>query len=356
MNLVADCLREFGDVGLADLRERVEPELPRKLLLEAADTTPWRHEARELAERMGPPAPHAPHRNPEVYGQIALLAHAFDPELTLDLLRVQLGLARAETLERLPPAPLRLVHVDGSIREGDPGGLRRIEDEVVARVEGVPFPVLMPRTGLFRDLVPSNLYLDAPPPDRGELLAKVEAAAPLIREHSEALWDDVVAAVRCLVLVPPLDDAKQWSYNLRLSYFGAIFVDAFAVGAHGVAEAIVHEYFHQRLWQWWDHEPPSGLPPEDRVVVSPVTGRPKPARVMLQALLIYAAAQRLNADLAARERGASEAESAWSERRSAELGRALPGLRDVLLDCLDEDTTAGRIVEHLGSRLPALVA
>lgn len=354
MNLALECLGEFSDLGFKGLVARVEPTMPRHFLLSTAELQPSlgsrRTEIAEIAEAMDNGSDLPASRNPEVYAQIALLAQAAgrggDPSSVLELLRVQLGLVEFADA-RLRDGIFRLVHVDGTIRARRSSHVERLEDEIVESVAGLPARVLLPYRRLYQDLVSPELYRDdVGRYDRAGLGAKVSAAVDLLERYSPEIAADLRDVIRTVVLVPDLRDARQWSYNLRLAYFGAVFVNAFAVERHGMAEALMHEYFHQRLWQWWTYERPSGLPPESVLIRSPITNREKPAIVMLQALLIYVSAQRLYADVASGDESLTPEERRWVEQRASSLSAAIPDLHRALVEHVPDETTGALIIDR----------
>jgi HEXXH motif-containing protein len=354
VNLALDCLERFSDLGSEGLIERIEPGMPRHFLLSTAELQPnlepCRDEIREIADalerRVGRPA----WQNPEVFAQIALLAQAAargrDPSPVLELLRVQLELIPVSDAPNLADGPIRLMQVDGSIRVRRGDRVERLDDGIVASVENLPARVALPYEGLYRDLVPSELYRDdVQSYDARELTERLSQGADLLRRHAPEILSDLCAVIRTVVLVPDLHDARQWSYNLRLGYFGAIFVNVFPLGRHAIAEALMHEYIHQRLWEWWTYEPPDGLPADTVSIRSPVTDREKPALVMLQALLIYASAHRFYVSASHDDTLSSEERDAV-EQRMSRLSTAVPELAETLRAHIADDTRAARIVDR----------
>jgi HEXXH motif-containing protein len=354
VNLALECLEQFSDLGSEGLMRRIEPGMPRHFLLSTAELQPnlesCRTDIDEIADaidrRVQPPV----WQNPEVYAQIALLAQAAerrrDATPVLELLRVQLEMIPVADARNLVDGPIRLMQVDGSIRMRRAGRVERLDDRVVASVENLPSRVALPYEGLYRDLVPPELYRDdVPAYDPRELTDKLAQGVDLLRRHSPDVASDFCDVIQTVVLVPDLHDARQWSYNLRLGYFGAIFVNVFPLGRHAIAEALMHEYIHQRLWEWWTYEPPDGLPAASVTIRSPVTDREKPALVMLQALLIYASAHRFYASASHQETLAPQ-ERDMVEQRMSRLSTAVPELADALRAHIAEETRAARIVER----------
>jgi hypothetical protein len=351
MNLALESLERFSDLGFNGLAREQGPRMPQHFLLSTAQLQPSLHGRRseidEIATALADDA--AVWKNPEVYAQIALLAQAaaagVDPDPALELLRVYARLIPPSPAVRQTDGPVRLTEVDGSVRMVAGGKETAIEEQVVASVPGLDATVLLPYPGLYRDLVEPRLYPDAHASRaHEELLADVADAVGLLDRHAPDLLVDLREAIRIVVLTPDFRDERQWSYNLRLAYFGAIFVNAHHVGRFGVAEALLHEYFHQRLWEWWTYEPPDGLPPDDAVIRSPVTNREKPAVVMLQALLIYVAAHDFYRRCSTTD--VDERSSPWVEGRLGALDAAIPRLHASLRDVVTPSTRAALILDH----------
>ncbi|HEY5837571.1 MAG TPA: hypothetical protein VIT19_00965, partial [Pyrinomonadaceae bacterium] len=165
--------------------------------------------------------------------------------------------------------------------------------------------------------------------------------------YSSELVCDLKRVIQTIVLVPNIGDQERWSYNLRLAYFGAIFINPFVVGCAGIAEALIHEYYHQRFWQWWAYDPPDGLPAEDQLITSPVTQRPKPARVMLQAFVIYTAVHAFYETQLANHSARDHQTSKWIGDRTELLARAIVQLHERLREVVPEDTRAGAMLDHV---------
>lgn len=354
MNLALECLERFSLLGFEGLVGRVERTMPQHFLRSTAKLQPslgaHRAEIEEIAAAMENEADCATWRNPEVYAQIALLAQAVgqgrDPSPVLELLRVQIGMLCLSDARHLTDGPIRLLHVDGSIHVCHNGKINQVDDEVVASISGLAAKILLPHRGLYRDLLGPTLYPDQVLPfDRAELTEKLCKGVHLVEQYSPNIASDLECVIQTVVLIPDLNDSRQWSYNLRLGYFGAIFINGFAVGRHGLAEALIHEYFHQRLWQWWTFEPPGGLLPNSMLVRSPVTNRDKPAGVMLQALLIYISVHQFYADVAAFDDRLTPQEQNWIEERTSKLSAAIPQLSEVLREHVPKKTTVALILD-----------
>jgi hypothetical protein len=327
--------------------------MPRHFLISTLDLQPrlakHRKEVEEITGALTP-VPGGVHTNPEVFAQIAHLSERARAggqlEARLEALRLQAGMLAPDVAD-LEDGPYRLQHVDGFCYRVEQGRLTPLPGSVVAEIDGYPGRVLLPFSGLFSDLLDPSLY---PPAeslyDREGLLAKLAYAFSLLVQAVPGLEEDLWAVVRTTVLTPSLEDGQRWSYNLRLAYFGGVFLDPFIVGPHGIAESILHEYCHQRLWQWWAYEPPSGLPPPSATVRSSVTGREKPAAVMVHALVIYVAAHSFYRVRLNQGAWAEEDEMRWVEARENHLRHSIPLLYQALCTQVAPETTIRRLLDH----------
>jgi len=108
-----------------------------------------------------------------------------------------------------------------------------------------------------------------------------------VGRYSPALFQELDAFVTCVGLLPSASPLV--STSVRLSFFRAVFLNPFGFDADVdvMAELLVHEYYHQRMRQWWFYEPVEGLPGEEARMVSPISGEERSLEVMLQALVIY---------------------------------------------------------------------
>jgi hypothetical protein len=344
VNVATDAPAAAGALGAASLLDRL-PELPVRLLDRAARRNPVladrRHDVAELRRHMVNEArPQALSRDPEVFHPIVSLGdEAREParaDVLLERLRVMLGL-RPPDSPILPDGFYRLAHRTGEL-------VLRLGGETRRFASGWQLPsadglrVYLPIPELFRDLLDEEIYpAGGPTPDLDRAALAYRRAMALIEAYDRNLHEDFVTMLSTVVLLPPVPDppgpdspSLRWSFNLRLRYFGAIFVNPFVVDEFGLAEGLIHEYLHQRFWLWWELDPPTGIPSGDVVVHSPVTGARRPAPVMLQALFIYANALHFHERALGGELGGAAA-SRWSAARAARLREALPLLAERLL-------------------------
>jgi hypothetical protein len=268
-------------------------------------------------------------------------------------LEIQLGLRPIGDLRALPPATYRVLPVTGSAWKWDGEDLGRVAGAFTA-IPQCPAIVYPPRAHLFQDVLPAERYpLPADPDlDEARLLRQLGAACDLLARLDPELWQDFRDLITTIVLVPsgapsvtaPFDALHQtFSYNLRLRYFGGIFVSATHLDTFAVVEALAHEYLHQRLWHWWELEHPDGLPSPHTTIVSPVTGVVRPAYVMVQGLMIYAAVFGLHR--AALTGGVSTPATGWLRARVSQLEETIPRLLDALTPVVAPASTVDRLVD-----------
>ena len=276
-------------------------------------------------------------------------------EALLRRLELQLGLRPMEEFVALPGVPYRLVSLTGSVWQSDGERLTRLTGAIATPPPGA-FTVYLPLEGLFRDVLPPERY---PVPagadlDVDRLLAKVSDACRLLSSIAPELWHDVQDAISTIVLVPagtagarPFDPLHAtWSYNLRLRYFGGIFITATHVDAYAVLEAIAHEYLHQRMWQWWELAQPDGLPAPHVTMTSPITGVERPTYVMVQALVIYVTAYLLHRAVASRTDLSSDS-THWMQARIAQLHDGIPRLSKALRRAVRAGTETAALIDTI---------
>jgi hypothetical protein len=363
VNLAREVVESLGRLSFGDLAGPVAASMPHRFLdstLRLQPTLePVRRRVEELVERFR--RPDGWHRNPEVFGAIARLSEGAragsDPAPRLAALEMHAASCAAEGAGE--PVPDPAVLEDGPYRTLGPAG--RCYRVAAGRAEPLPMDllfrlpftsgvggfegsVLLPHPGLFSDLLEPHLYPDGDDPyEAVVLLETTTAGLALLARFEPEVAEDFARVVQRIVLTPDLGDDLRWSYNLRLAYFGAVFVNPFRVGVAGMAESLLHEYVHQRLWQWWAFEPPDGLPGFETTVLSPVTERPKPAPVMVQALVIYVAVHRLLAAALVAD-GLPPAERDGVEERVARLRRAIPILHGRLREVVPAGSSVARLL------------
>lgn len=346
MNLLDSIAREFSDAARPERLHEGRTRLPAAILRRHAAAN------RNLAARgselvsLAEALERAPGSaaNPELYP--FLIAARFAPaalcDTLVDKIRWHAGLAD-DLGAGLTPGYHRSRRAPGVHLESE-GRLEPV-DGCWAEAPGTTVRVYFPRPGLFRDLLGEDLYPDVPPARAdADLLRDVEEAFELVRRYDERLYEEVRRCFSVLVLTTDFGTVRS-SFNLRLRYVGGLFLNPFHETPLGLAEGLVHEYYHQRLWHWWWEEPLDGLPGEDVQVTSPITGRRRPVPVMTHALLIYMALEALHATLARRLEG--EVGRA-AELRSARLAAGIGPLGDALRQAVPAGTRAADLLDLLG--------
>jgi hypothetical protein len=316
-------------------------------------------------------------RNSDLYAPLFNLSEAGNDsarmDRLIDLAEVHSGARPVEELPHPSDGFYRLARSRGSVVERRDGAWRTCRRDATATLDGFDPLVYLPRAGLFADLVPEAQYRSSAQGAGAQtLLDRLEAGYRLLADADPDLLADLETVVSTVVLLPPLGDEPvstaaqrsapdrlRWSFNLRLRYFGGVFLDLHRVDVFGAAEGLVHEYTHQRLWQWWDTELPSGIPPITDTMISPITGNRRAVCVMIHALVVYVTACRLYRAVAAsaERRAASDGDlgsastngtgalSEWAGRRWAVLDAAVPRLYHDLRERVEVGTQIGTMID-----------
>lgn len=288
--------------------------------------------------------------NPEIFPPLHRLAAGEDAaavEADLRLLELHLGLLAPDALSGFPDGCYRLTDTAGEVFRVDRGEVRVITPRPVAGIPGLRPGIYLPLPGLFRDLLPEAQYPSCDDTAGWERAVEpIAAAARLVRAYSPELFEDFERIVRWIALLP--SGSHLLSTSLQLGYFRAIFINTFDAGGDTalLAEQLIHEYLHLRMRQWWFYEPVEGLPDDDAVIVSPVSGQRRPVPVMLQGYVIYLEALRFHtwiSDTRLPERDLAAARAAMLRRKAPPLAPALrqfapPGTAySEQLDFLDQE-------------------
>lgn len=364
MNLVAEIIERFSGNNLGTL-QRAAATLPVYLFDRSLALSPLLLAQRgrvarisECLERGTASAQLA--RDSEIYFPIFTLAEtAADPAHTEDLLRrleFLLGLADGAALTpgyyRLTRPVPRVVRVASS-------GIEELADAQPLPMFNGRSIVHMPRDGLFHDLLPVDLYPNGRESQSQACLVKrLDVASRLLAAQFPDLMQDLIEAISTIVLIadwPRAADGSEdhegnerWCFNLRLRYFGGIFLNLYRVGGCGALEGLVHEYCHQRLWLWWEIDRPSGIPDRNDTMVSPVTGLQRSVAVMVHALVIYFVLADVYQSLLSSQHQLTERD--WLTKRRARIVAGIPTLVDELSWRLKKGTVLSGIVQWLGER------
>jgi len=343
MNLLDDIARAFSDAARPERLHEQRAGLPADILRRhVAANRNLAGRASDLEALAGAFTP-AASANPEIYPFLIAtrFASAAQADALIDKMRWHAGLA-GDLGSGLTPGYHRSSRAPGVHRETE-GRLVPVEG-CWAAADGA-IRVYFPRPGLFRDLLGADLYPDVPSSRADEdLLRDVAEAFDLVRRYDGLLHAELCRCFSVLVLTTDFGTVRS-SFNLRLRYVGGLFLNPFHETPLGLAEGLVHEYYHQRLWHWWWDEPIDGLPGEDVQVTSPITGRRRPVSVMTHALVIYTALAEFHESLASRLDGeARQAARARAER----LAQGIAALAEALRQAVPAGTRAAELLDLVG--------
>lgn len=290
-----------------------------------------------------------PLKNPELYPFLNyLMIPGFASlQASVDAIRVHVGLIElagelmhVRRIWRLRnPVVQTLEIVDGQVRS---------LQELCQRVGGERCPlVYKPYPSLFSDLHESY-KADDYEGEVGPLVDLTCKAIALVSRYSSEIGDSFSEEIGTVAYMPTgASNAK--SFSLRNYYVGGIFVSI--SDPISVAEQFLHEYYHQRIWPWWMIESPADLPGKDVTLVSPMTGRVRPASVMIQALLIYSSLlDYYNFVLSATEsREFGEESLGLAQKRLRQIHQGIPPLVEALRHALLGYPASLGVVEFLVS-------
>ncbi|WP_316204406.1 hypothetical protein [Bradyrhizobium sp. SZCCHNS3051] len=364
MNLVAEIIERFSGNNLGTL-QRAAAALPvylfdRSLALSPLLLAQRRRVARirECLERGATSAQLA--RDSEIYFPIFTLAEtAADQARTEDLLRRLEFLLGLEDCTALTPGYYRLTRPVPRVVRVASNGIEEIADAQPLPMFDGRSIVHMPRDGLFHDLLPKDLYPSTQESQSQACLVEaLDVGSGLLAAQCPDLMQDLVEAISTIVLIPDWlraadgsedhEGNERWCFNLRLRYFGGIFLNLYRVGGCGALEGMVHEYCHQRLWLWWEIDRPSGVPDRHDTMVSPVTGLQRSVAVMVHALVIYFVIADVYQTLLNSRHQITELP--WLIQRRAKIVTGIPTLVDELSRRLKKGTVLSGIVQWLGER------
>lgn len=291
----------------------------------------------------------APWKEPELFLALYALVENFDVPEALILLRV----IRFHLIRDLePPREWRGQYLRSPVLRGK---LYRFIDNSSTPIDLPKLrrggPVLVPVVpGLYFDMLNSELYPESKVPLCGELCAKVESSLDMIGRFSHALLDEILRTVNVVVL---LGDMGHSGFSARTKYYGGIFVNPQYEHGDSLAETIIHEYLHLRLWLLWTFEPVCSDEASSVEIMSPMTGERRSVDVMLQAYLIYA--QCIEFYLwADREKAGGNAE--WNKNCLNHLLGRTPILRDALASVIVEEKSAMQMIDAIDAGLQSRIA
>lgn len=175
-------------------------------------------------------------------------------------------------------------------------------------------------------------------------ISVIEKALDLLHEKLNPpiakLFGDIV---HYLLISTEISNGKRHSFNLRLAYPGAIFLDPARRPALLVAEDILHEWIHQILWLAWELKHRAFSSAEwNCSVISPLTGNRRALPVLSQALVIYHAAAhflRLHQD--------GPAWCGFAAKRLADLENKLPVLLTLIRNARSTHPAIQEAIAHV---------
>lgn len=350
MNIIDEISRRFAPSAQPSHLDARRGSLPARLLRKGFEENAVLQKSSRrvlpLVESLWDMAPSMA-RNPELYPPIIGLirAPAAEVESALNRVELQCGMSTLSDLAFVPEGIHRLEHFGlGVVR--CTAGVLSLLDGVAESRSGMT--IYLPHAELFADLLDPRLY----PPraahfDARALVALVEVGLSRVAEYSGDLAADLFRCVSTIALTTDLGHAERWSFNLRLSYLGGIFVNPFRVNHLGMAESILHEYYHQRLWEWWAYDPLDGIPAEDVTVVSPITGRCRPVSVMTHALVIYAGVVHFYDQMKSDSRDLTSDDRAWIEARCLQLRPGIEPLYERLAAAINTSSRAHMFLDFV---------
>jgi len=166
------------------------------------------------------------------------------------------------------------------------GVMSKVEDVSLHELEAEPFPIVYrPCPHLFDDIDHQLYRGDGCQLETKELWRLAKEAVRVISSYCTDLAAGFCRAVSTVAFLSRQPgDPEFGSFSKRNYYIGGIFVSI--ADPISVAEQFIHEYYHQAIWPWWMIEPPTDLPSDDEIIVSPITGRRRPLSSMIQGFLI----------------------------------------------------------------------
>jgi hypothetical protein len=97
---------------------------------------------------------------------------------------------------------------------------------------------------------------------------------------------------------------------------------------------LIHEYYHQRLWQWWTYCPLVESYQEELKIKSPISGNERSVISLLQALLIYIGLLDYYTEVLYKSNGETTIFSTWQRKRIENFTTNIPVLFNILKQSL----------------------
>lgn len=296
-------------------------------------------------------------RDCEIYFPLERLLRSREPECfpnLIALMKVLVGMKDVNSAKDLPDGYYRLKNIRGGIFEKRDGKLFR-DQSVLWKINGFKPDIYLPKNEIFRDLLEEKFY----PTMRKEYnVALLKKHMVRILRHMKAystdIWEDFQDAVWNLVLLTNTPRVGVDSMTLGYGYFGGIFFNPFVLDEYSGVEGLIHEYIHTRCWLWWELRPPTGIPPADVLIVSPMTGNPVRVDWMIHALIVYLSALHYYRFVQSTMMPADRAIAKLMKYRALHLSRNLPALLRRLSRKVKKGTDMGRLLEYLREFYPSV--
>jgi hypothetical protein len=294
-DLFARTFNEFSRWTHEEYHANFIERLPHRLLQAAADLNPELKSCRGFGELQDLFASVRSRRwsNPELYPFLNYMNIPSNEiniptflQSAVDALRIHVGLDTLRPVAKPPVKFWRLRYPASAVFQDLRGVMSKVEDVSLHELEAEPFPIVYrPYPNLFDD-IDRRLYRgDGCQLETKQLWRLAKEALRVISSYSTDLAAGFCREISTVAfLAPQPGDRDFGSFSKRNFYIGGIFVSI--ADPISVAEQFIHEYYHQTIWRWWMIEPPTDLPADDQIIVSPITGRPRPLLSMIQGLLI----------------------------------------------------------------------
>jgi hypothetical protein len=235
--------------------------------------------------------------------EVALCLHSLmrsvgNPKLErhfLHVLAVQLDILSIDTLNETPVTTVRRFRDGIILTRRDATEELRITTHPLdinnnsTTASGIIFRQI--HSDEFADIDLGDIWDENESPFDGKLNS-VLLATKILHKSLDDLSKELFQCVISYILISSeLSTGKRHSFNLRLAYPGAIFIDPARRPELLVAEDVLHEFIHQVLWTSWALNYKSfGDREWGEMIESPFTGNLRPLPVLAQALFIYNAA------------------------------------------------------------------
>ena len=363
-DLFARTFNEFSKWPHEEYHVHFIERLPHRLLRSAAELNPELKSCRGFGELQDLFASVRGRRwsNPELYPFLNYMNIPSNEvniptflQSAVDALRIHVGLDTLRPVAEPPVRFWRLRDPSAAVFQDLQGVMSKVEDVSLHEPEREPFPIVYrPCPHLFDDIDHQLYRGEGCQLETKQLWRLAKEALRVIISYSTDLAAGFCRAISTVAfLARQPGDREFGSFSKRNYYIGGIFVSI--ADPICVAEQFIHEYYHQAIWPWWMLEPPTDLPADDEIIVSPITGRRRPLSSMIQGLLInYSLIDYYRFILSPPESSALEEDQ--RERAKARLATIEGGIGALLValkGALSERPHCGAIVEFIASTAAA---